>query len=107
MSTDPLLEEFQRDVVPLLKKRYNPEKIIIFGSHATKTSHEGSDVDVFLVSEYFSSIPFISRMTDILMNIPFRIHVDYICYTPEEFYRLSKTSAIVREALEGPVIALV
>ena len=107
MSTDPLLEEFQRDADPLLKKRNNPEKIIIFGSQATKTSHEGSDVDVFLVSEYFSSIPFISRMTDILMNIPFRIHVDYICYTPEEFYRLSKTSAIVREALEGPVIALV
>ena len=107
MNPDSLLEEFQRDAVPLLKKRYNPEKIIIFGSQATKTSHEGSDVDVILVSEYFSSIPFISRMTDILMNIPFRIHVDYICYTPEEFYRLSKTSAIVREALEGPVIALV
>ncbi|PWR73505.1 hypothetical protein DLD82_09670 [Methanospirillum stamsii] len=64
-------------------------------------------MDVILVSEYFSSIPFISRMTDVLLNVPFRIHVDYICYTPEEFSRLSETSAIVKEALEGPVIALV
>ena len=106
MNQDTLLEEFQRDVVPLLKERYNPEKMIIFGSYATNTSHEGSDVDVILVSDYFSSIPFISRMTEVLLNIPFRIHVDYICYTPDEFIRLSKTSAIVKEALEGPFIAL-
>ena len=106
MNQDTLLDEFQRDVVPLLKKRYNPERIIIFGSYATNTSHEGSDVDVILVSDYFSSIPFISRMTEVLLNIPFRIHVDYICYTPDEFCRLSKTSAIVKEALEGPFIAL-
>jgi predicted nucleotidyltransferase len=106
MNQDTLPEEFQRDVVPLLKKRYNPERIIIFGSYATNTSHEGSDVDVILVSDYFSSIPFISRMTEVLLNIPFRIHVDYICYTPDEFCRLSKTSAIVKEALEGPFIAL-
>ena len=38
MNQDTLPEEFQRDVVPLLKKRYNPERIIIFGSYATNTT---------------------------------------------------------------------
>ncbi|MDD1723603.1 MAG: nucleotidyltransferase domain-containing protein [Methanospirillum sp.] len=84
-TTNPVLARFEDEAVPLIKKRYNPEKILIFGSHASNTSHEGSDIDVILVSETFSQIPFILRMTEVLRNVPFPVHADYICYTPEEF----------------------
>ena len=46
MNQDTLLEEFQRDVVPLLKKRYNPERIIIFGSYATNTTLKFNEAPV-------------------------------------------------------------
>jgi len=106
MNLNPVLEQFRHEAVPRIKELYNPEQILIFGSHANNTSHEGSDIDVIVVSDSFSEIPFISRMTELVIHVPLPIHVDYICYTHDEFLRLSKTSAIVKEALSGPVIAL-
>jgi hypothetical protein len=70
-------------------------------------AHEGSDIDVIFVSEEFTSIPFVLRMTAVLLKVPFPVHVDYICYTPDEYSRLIHTSAIIRDALEGPIIVLV
>jgi len=107
MRSDPILHKFEQDAIPLIKNLYHPEHLLIFGSRAQNRAHEGSDIDVILVSEEFRTIPFVMRMTDVLMNVPFAVHVDYICYTPDEYSRLIHTSSIIREALEGPIIALV
>lgn len=90
----------------LSKKLYNPDQIIIFGLYAKNCAREGSDIDIILVSDAFLNIPFVLRMTDILLKVRFPIHVDYICYTREEFARIKNTSTIIRDALGGPVIAL-
>lgn len=102
-----VLNQFEQDAVPLIKNLYHPKNLIIFGSRAQNNVHDGSDIDVILVSEKFATIPFVLRMTDVLLKVPFPVHVDYICYTPDEYSRLIHTSAIIRDAIKGPIIALV
>lgn len=106
LEFNSVIEQFKRDVVPVLKNIYHPDKIILFGSYAKNCPHEGSDLDVIVVADSFSQIPFASRMTDVLLKIRFLIHVDYICYTPDEFARIKNSSAIIRDALDGPIISL-
>ena len=61
-TADPVVERFKTEALPVVVKEYQPEKIILFGSRIRGNAHEGSDLDVILVSRSFSQIPFIRRM---------------------------------------------
>ncbi|OEU50492.1 MAG: hypothetical protein BA871_11270 [Desulfuromonadales bacterium C00003096] len=85
----------------------NPEKILLFGSRIKGTADENSDIDVIVVSNAFATIPFIERMSLILKMIRFPKHIDFICYSPEEFDRLKNKSSVLMDALEnGEVVKL-
>ena len=58
-----------------------------------------SDIDVIIVSDFFKGIRFVKRMGVVLKKIRFSRHVDFICYTPEEFEEIRNSSIIVKEAL--------
>ena len=42
-----------------------------------------------------------------LKGIPFPKHVDYLCYTPDEYERIKDESSIIMDALDDSVELLV
>ena len=102
---DGWIRRFKDEALPLIKSEMRPEKILIFGSRARGDATGDSDVDVIIVSTEFEGIPFVKRMARVLRLIHFEKHVDAICYTPEEFERAKKESAIVMDAVEYAEVA--
>ncbi len=96
---DKVINQFIKEVIPILKKEIKPEEILFFGSRVTGEAKEESDLDVILISEYFKNIPFIKRMPLVLKKIKFNKHVDILCYSQDEFERIKKTSSIIENAL--------
>ncbi len=100
MGFDFWLEKFKREAIPKIKEAYSPEKVLIFGSRIKGNADEDSDIDVIIVSDLFRDIPFIDRMPLLLKLVRFPIHIDFICYTPDEFERIKDKSSVVMDALE-------
>ena len=98
-----------REIEKLLReikkfKRMNKiQKVILFGSYARGNFTKESDVDLILVDKKFSGKSVFERSNGLWikwhvkqkLNYP----VDFLCYTPEEFEKLSKQVSIVSEAL--------
>jgi len=100
MSEDSLLSKFRELIIPKIIKKYNPEKVLLFGSRIKGSPTKGSDIDVIIVSEKFEDIKFLNRMPKILKEFRFERHVDYLCYTPEEFKQLKDNSTVLMDALK-------
>lgn len=98
---DRWIERFRHEVVPLLISEFEAEKIILFGSRVQNTAREESDIDVIVISSYFITVPFLKRMPLILRKAPFPKHIDYICYTPEEYERIKNESSVIMSTLES------
>jgi len=98
---DKWIEKF-KEVIPVLQK-INPSKIIIFGSRVRGDAKEESDIDVIVVSDYFKEIPFLKRMPMLLRMLSFEKHIDFLCYTKDEFERIKDNSVIVSSALREGV----
>ncbi|MEK6709501.1 MAG: nucleotidyltransferase domain-containing protein [Nitrospinota bacterium] len=81
-----------------LSEKMPVEKIIFFGSHARGRAHKWSDVDLIVVSKKFRGKRFRYRPLGFHRLWDIRYPVDFLCYTPEEFQKLRKQSAIVRDA---------
>jgi predicted nucleotidyltransferase len=101
MRNDRLLAEYQHLIVPKIVHQFSPAKILISGSRVKGTPTQDSDIDVIIVADAFFGVPFVRRMVLVLKSARFKKHVDYFCYTPEEFERLKTTSAILRDAVIG------
>lgn len=100
MEKNEWIEKFKQQILPQIIKEYKPKRILIFGSRIKGTSDMNSDLDVIIISNSFYNIPFISRMSHILKKFKFAKHIDYLCYTPEEFDRIKDKSSILIDALE-------
>jgi predicted nucleotidyltransferase len=98
---DPWVERFKLEILPSLLSDFKAKMVIVFGSRVSGTPIAESDIDVVVISNYFAKISFLKRMPLLLKEIPFPKHVDYICYTPEEFEKLKTSSTIIMEALES------
>ncbi|MEW6069628.1 MAG: nucleotidyltransferase domain-containing protein [Candidatus Thermoplasmatota archaeon] len=98
------LKMFKKEI----RKKYNITKLILFGSYATGKIKEHSDVDLIIVGEFkekgnINRAPLLYHEWHLVQKID--LPVDFLCYTPEEFKKLSKQITIVGEALkEGIVI---
>ena len=97
------VERFRGEALPKIVEEFNPESVLIFGSRASGSAEENSDIDVIVVSSYFADMPFLRRMPYVLRKVPFVKHVDYLCYTPDEYERIKDESAIIMDALENSV----
>ncbi|MFH0802703.1 MAG: nucleotidyltransferase domain-containing protein [bacterium] len=98
---DLWLFKFQQEALPEIVREFNPKRIIVFGSRAQGKAHQESDLDVILISSYFQDIPFLKRMAMVLKKVRFPKHIDYLCYTEEEFEKLKHTSSILSDAMEN------
>ena len=63
-----------------------PLKIILYGSYATGTYREGSDIDIVVISNDFAGLSFWERI-DILSDVIYEIFapVEAIALTPDEW----------------------
>ncbi len=94
------LEKFKKKI----EKKYKVKKIILFGSRSrTSKPEKDSDVDLIVVGE-FKEKTNLKRSPDLYLEWDINLPVDFLCYTPEEFEKLSKKITIVREALKKGVV---
>lgn len=98
--TDDVVAQFLKEKLDLIKKEYAPQHLIVFGSRAEGRARIESDIDIIVVSERFKELRFVNRMGQFLTKVRPHVHVDALCYTPEEFeIMLHKQSPFVRDAV--------
>jgi predicted nucleotidyltransferase len=97
---DGWVERFRREALPLIVQALRPSRVLLFGSRAAGNARPDSDLDVIVVADAFADIPFIERMTRVSRTVKFPKHVDYLCYTPEEFARIRRASSVLQGAME-------
>lgn len=80
-----------QQIISVLKERYQPERIILFGSYASGTPHRDSDIDLLIVKS--TGKPFFQRLVevrrfvlDVWQGRPF----DPVVLTPTELERRLK-----------------
>ncbi len=80
-----------------------PQKIILFGSYSTGTQHEGSDIDLVVISEDFADKDYWERI-DVLAAAIVRVFepIEATAMTPQEWE--SGDSRIVDFARNGEVV---
>ena len=93
------------EMVQRIVRRFHPEKIILFGSHARGESGSDSDLDLLIVMPVESSRRAKANEIDLALadrSVP----VDVIVVTPDQFERQGEIpGSIVREAVrEGRVV---
>ena len=77
-----IIEAMVRDIVA----RFQPEKIILFGSYADGAYNDNSDVDLLIVKE--TSLPVPQRVMEIRKYLSkYHIPKDIVYKTPQEFGR--------------------
>ncbi|GEM_PF-846186 len=100
MNKDIWVEKFCKEAAPVIFQAFKPSKMLIFGSRIKGNATANSDLDVIVVSDHFNTVPFIKRMALLSTKARFPKHVDYLCYTSEEFERVKISSAVIQEALQ-------
>lgn len=98
---DKWIKEFRKSALPKIVKEFKPQKLLIFGSRVKGTAQEDADIDIILVSNYFANIPFLKRMPLVSKKVPFPKHIDYLCYTPEEYEKIKNESSVIIDALKN------
>ncbi|WP_202320528.1 nucleotidyltransferase domain-containing protein [Archaeoglobus neptunius] len=88
-----------------INKKYRIKKAVIFGSSVREDFKKDSDIDLIIVSDIFEGLSPLKRPVNLYLEWDLEYPVDFICFTPEEFERLSRRPSLVREALkEGRVV---
>ena len=79
------------------------DKLVLFGSYATRANREGSDIDVVVISKDFAGKDYWER-TDILSQAIYEIFepIEAVALTPEEWER--GESAVVEYAKTGEIV---
>jgi predicted nucleotidyltransferase len=86
-----------QQLVDNLVAGYQPEKVILFGSHAYGTPGPDSDVDLFVIKD--DPRPRFQRQLDARLALGYRsVPVDLIVYTPFEVSEVNpKYSSLMRD----------
>jgi uncharacterized protein len=93
------------DVVNRIVHRFNPQRIILFGSYANGKPDNNSDVDLLIVMKVEGSTRQAANEIDILMADRL-IPMDFLVLTPEQFERQKRIVGTIgrQAAREGKVV---
>jgi predicted nucleotidyltransferase len=85
-------------------QRYQPQRIILFGSVARGEADAESDLDVLVIKD--TPEPFVKRLELMAELCPPGVHADILVYTPDELRRMVEDgNPFILQALkEGRVI---
>ena len=87
-------------VIERLIATYDPERIILFGSHATGRAQEGSDIDLLILKE--SDRPPLDRRIEVERILSDRlVPLDLLVYTPQEVWDLYAAGSPFLEEVLG------
>jgi len=87
-----------KKIVKQLKK-YDPEKIIIFGSQAKGASDPFSDIDLIIIKK--TPKRFLNRLKDVIRIIKPEYDLDVLVYTPQELKKMmSEGCYFIKHVLE-------
>jgi HEPN domain-containing protein/predicted nucleotidyltransferase len=89
-----------KDITERIIQGYDPERIILFGSHGTKHQGKNSDVDLLIIKETGKRL--IDRRVEVEKILSDRsLPIDIMVYTPQEIkYLYSIGSPFVEEVME-------
>lgn len=82
----PFVKEIE-DIKNQIIIKYNPLKIILFGSCAKGIAKENSDIDLCIICQYEDKK---DKLLDMLINIEYDRDVDFILYRPEVWDRYTE-----------------
>lgn len=86
-----------------LRKKFNIQKLILFGSRARGDNLKNSDFDFIVVSKDFEKRPFILRASELYDYWDKELDIETLCYTPDEFERKKKQLGIIKTAVNEGV----
>lgn len=96
------LPEIKKQIIATFLK-FDPEKIILFGSAGRQEWDEYSDVDIIVVYETEKS--FLDRLRELYLSWNIPKAVDILGYTPKEFNTMLNNNYFIQDALrEGEII---
>ncbi len=82
-----------------IAREFNPQRIILFGSHARGAARADSDVDLLVIAPFDGSG--FRYALNILNQLDVRLPVDLIAYRPEDVKRrYTDGDPLVRKALD-------
>jgi hypothetical protein len=87
-----------------VRKKFDTQKIILFGSRARGDWLKTSDYDFIIVSNDFQGVHFLERQVKVLLETKAYFAADMLCYTVEEFERKRKQAGIVSQALKEGIV---
>ncbi len=98
-------QEAIAEMARCIVERFDPEKIILFGSHARGTAGPDSDVDLLVVMRFQGSRRGLATAIDIALSNR-QLPLDLIVVTPEELERdQDRVGTIIRPAMrEGRIL---
>jgi uncharacterized protein len=101
MVKDKRIIKLVAEIVEKIKKEYQPEKIILFGSYAYGTPTKDSDLDLFIVKNTEKErIYRFAEVKKLIYEPGRRIPVSPLVYTPKELTeRLAIGDSFVEEIL--------
>lgn len=73
-------------ILATLISKYQPEKIILFGSLAAGDIGEWSDIDLAIIKD--TPKPFVERSEEVALLCLAPVGVDFLVYTPAEFAQM-------------------
>jgi len=99
-----LSELVKNQIKERLLEKFNPDKIILFGSQARGTADEKSDVDILVISSVTEDrFDMMNKMSSLLLAINYAF--DVIILTKEEFERDKKyPGTVARYATKEGII---
>ncbi len=103
MDKKAALEALSRFRTAIESQRISVAKMILFGSYATGTNREESDIDVIVISEDFADKDYWQR-TEILASAIYQVFepIEAVGVTPEEWDKGG--SGIVEYARSGEIV---
>lgn len=82
---------------------YQPEKIILFGSHALRQNTPDSDVDILVILDFEGKNAL--KSAEILINLNPHFPIDLVVRTPEQVKeRLQMNDFFIKEIIEKGII---
>lgn len=90
MDRKTQLQNELKRVTELIIDKYDPNRIILFGSLANGNVHEWSDIDLAVVKN--TSKSFIHRIGDLLKLIRPHVGLNIVVYTPNEVAEMEKSN---------------
>lgn len=98
LEQEKRLKENLERIVDDLKRFYDPEKIILFGSLSSGRVGPYSDIDLVVIKK--TKLPYFKRAQQLVDLLDYDVDVDFFIYNPEEFQRALKEKPFFKKEIK-------